>query len=143
MVHGHVNCLTVCCIHCTALCLFSLPAGSLNRLEPLFCFSAGTLQPHTQSTSERQCDRETVQPNGRQKTRCSESRPRLLPRVVHVVQFDATPGRKRCIDSTNKNNNATQQLRNVCSTCCTTSDPPVPPPFLFGLQIKIQHMLFN
>lgn len=102
----------------------------------LFCW-------HFAAAHTAQSDRETVQPNGRQKTR-----PRLLPRVVHVVQFDATPGRKRCIDSTNKNNNnnnATQQFRNVCLTCCTTPDPLLltPPPSLFGLQIKIQHMLFN
>lgn len=44
---------------CCALCLFSLPAGSLNRLEPLFCFSAATLQPHTQLQPQPQPQRAT------------------------------------------------------------------------------------
>lgn len=104
----------------------------------LFCWHFAAAHTEHVGATVRQCDRETVQPNGRQKTRCSESRPRLLPRVVHVVQFDATPGRKRCIDSTNKNNNnATQQLRNVCSTSCTTSEP-LPPTLPFYLACKLK-----
>lgn len=108
----------------TALCLFSLPTGSLNRLEPLFCFSAGTLQPHTHST-ERQRDRATERLSNQtgDKKRAAANRVRVYCRVLctlfnlmrHLVGRGASTAQ---IKTT-----TTQQLQNVCSTCCTTPDP--------------------
>lgn len=139
MVHGHVNCLTVCCIHCTALCLFSLPAGSLNRLEPLFCFSAGTLQPHTQSTTERQCDSATERLSNQtgDKKRAAANRARVYCRVLctlfnlmrHLVGRGASTAQIK-----------TTTQRSNCEMCVRHAVRPLTPrpsfPFYLACKLK-------
>lgn len=133
--------LDQCCIHCTALCLFSLPAGSLNRLEPLFCFSAGTLQPHTHSTTERQCDQATERLSNQtgDKKRAAANRARVYCRVLctlfnlmrHLLGRGASTAHIKTRTTTQRSN---------CEMCVRHAVRPLTPchPLPFYLACKLK-----
>jgi len=63
---------------------------------------------------------------------------------VHVVQFDATPG-QGVFNKNNTNNKQQQQQKRQQQQLVQQSEQMfyMLSSFLFTLQIKIQHMLFN